>query len=249
MCLSMLDDGVPNIRRHFIYATIKEEKRCSEERDDFNGRQQGVAFEGKVSPEAPVWPVMKWKMFSWCLKFISIRNVSRPERNLLFLGSVTVLFQLSWKKCKSHCPVIATSGSSILFLQKLRQNALMGLQFPLYASHTLQPPDTVCIWGLIQAVNSWDKYIKSTLISLAVSVGCGIVHSLPRIDCSFAFSCQTTVSFYIRQSHISLMGKIIHDDINRACGSNRITYFSNSNSLISPVSKRPHGVCAVLSFE
>lgn len=54
MCLSMLDDGVPNAQRHFIYATIKEEKRCSEERDDFNGRQQGVAFEGKVSPEAPV---------------------------------------------------------------------------------------------------------------------------------------------------------------------------------------------------
>lgn len=159
------------------------------------------------------------------------------------------LFLLSWKLCKSHCPVIATSVSPILSLRKLRQNTLMGLQVPLHASHTLQPPDTVCIWGLIQAVNSWDKYIKSTLISFAVSVGCGIAHSLPQIDCSFAFSCQTTDSFYIRGSHISLLGKVIHSDINKTCSSNRITYFGNRNSLISPVSKRPHGVCAVLSFE
>lgn len=51
MCLSMLDNGAPNVQRHLIYATIKEEKHSSEERDDFNGRQQGVAFEGKVSPQ------------------------------------------------------------------------------------------------------------------------------------------------------------------------------------------------------
>lgn len=249
MCLSMLDNGAPNVQRHFIYVTIKEEKR-SEEGDDFNGTQQGVAFEGKVFPEAPVWPLMKWKVFSSCPKFISIRNVTSPEGNFLFLGSVTVPVSAIMEAVQVTLPCHCNTCFSHPFSVEVEAKCVNGVTissscFP-YSS---APWHSLYLRSNSGCQHSWDKYIRSTLISFAVSVGCGIIHFLSRIDCSFAFSCQTTVSFYIRGSHISLLGKIIHGDTNKACGSNRITYFGNRNSLISPVNKRPHGVCAVLSFE
>lgn len=71
-------------------------------------------------------------------------------------------------------------------------------------------------------------------------MGCGILHFLPQIDCSVAFSCQTTASFYLGGSHISLLGKIIHGDIKQACGGNEITYVGNSNSLLFLQQTRGH---------
>lgn len=157
------------------------------------------------------------------------------------------------------CSRARNASHTALSLQHLLlPSFLCGSQDKMHYGVTISPssfPNSSAFWHSLYmrsnsgCQNSWDKYIKSTLISFAVSAGCGIVCFLPQIDCSFVFTSQTTVSFYIRGSHISLLSKIIHGDINKACGSNRITYFGNRNSPISPVNKRPHGVCAVLSFE
>lgn len=69
-------------------------------------RQQEAAFEGKVSPEASVWPLMKWKVFSPCQKFISIKDVSSPGRYLLFLGSVTAPIACSHGSSASHSALL-----------------------------------------------------------------------------------------------------------------------------------------------
>jgi len=69
-------------------------------------RQQETAFEGRVSPEAPVWALMKWKVFSGCQKFNSIRNVGSPGRYLLFLGSVTARIAGSCGSGASHSALL-----------------------------------------------------------------------------------------------------------------------------------------------
>lgn len=206
--------------------------------------------EGKVSPEAPVWPLMKWQVFSSCPKFISIRNVTSPERNLLMLGSVTVpvsaLVEAGQVTLSCHCNICFSHP----FSAEVESKCVNGVTIsPSCFPYSSAPWHSLYLRSNSGCQHSWDKYIKSALISFVVSVGCGIIHFLPQIDCNLAFGCQTTTSFYVRGSHISLLGKIIHGDIYKACGSKRITYFGNRNSVISPVNKRPHGVCAVFFFE
>lgn len=108
-------------------------------------RQQEVAFEGKVSPEGPLWQLMKWKVFSLCQKFISIRDVTSMGRHfyswglsLLPLPALMEAVQVNLCCCCSIC-------FSCPFSAEDKAEYFMGLQFPLYASYALQPPDAVCI--------------------------------------------------------------------------------------------------------
>lgn len=142
-------------------------------------------------------------------------------------GLLMFLFLLSWKQCKSRCPVAwCNICFSHPFSAEVEAECINGVTIsPSCFPYSSAPWHSLYLRSNSGCQHSWDKYIKSTLISFAVSIGCGIIHFLSWIDCSFAFSCQTTVSFYIRGSHISLLGKIIHGDINKACSSNRITHF------------------------
>lgn len=242
MCLSRLEDGTPNVQKHFIYATIKEEKHCSEERDDFNGRQQaaGSGIWGQGLRRGICVTTDEMESVFVTSKVHFNQKCHQPRKEFVIPGVC-------------HCSCFCSHGSSAshttlslqhLFLPsflcgsqgKMHYEVTISLSCFPYSSAPWHSRYLRCNSG---CQHSWDKYIKSTFISFAVLVGCGIVHFLPQIDCSFAFSCQTTVSFYIRGSHISLLGKIIHGDINKACGSNRVKYFGNRSSLISPVNKSP----------
>lgn len=233
-----------------IYATIKEEKHSSEERDDFNGRQQGVAFEGKVSPQHLCDHWWNEKCFPHVQSSIQ-SELSPAQRGICYCWGllrfpVSALMEAGQVTLPCHCNICFSHP----FSEEVEAKCIKGVTISTSCfPYSSAPWHSLYLRSNSSCQHSWDKYIKSTLISFAVSVGCGIIHFLPRVDCSFAFSCQTTGSFYIRGSHISLLGKIIHGDINKACGSKRIIYFGNRNSLISPVNKRPHGVCAALSLE
>jgi len=69
MCLFTLEGGAPNVQTQFINVTLEEETVLRREMLLMVGnRQQEVALVGKVSPEAPRWPLGKNGQRSFCIR-------------------------------------------------------------------------------------------------------------------------------------------------------------------------------------
>lgn len=143
----MLEGGAPNAQRQFISVTIKEEEHCAEERNLLmvGNRQQEAAFEGKVSPEAPMWPLMKWKVYSLCQSSFQ-SEMSPAQESICYSWGLSLLplpALMEAVQVTLHCR--CNICFSRPFSAEAKAEYIMGLQVPLNASHPLQPPDTVCV--------------------------------------------------------------------------------------------------------
>lgn len=123
-------------------------------------RQQEAGFEGKVFPEALMWPLMKWKVFASCQEFISIRGVASQGEYLLFLGS-------------DSAPIASSHGSSAslsmlslqhLFLPSFLCRSLGRIHYGVTISPSCFPSSSAPWRSLYLSLNSCcqhsrDKYI------------------------------------------------------------------------------------------
>lgn len=125
-------------------------------------RQQEAAFEGKSSPEALVWPLMKWKVFTPCQKFISIRDVASRGGHLLFLGSDTAPVASSHGS-RACLPMLSLQHLFLpSFLCRSRGRIHYGVTIsPSCFPFSSAPWRTLCFWVLTRAVSAAETNIFS----------------------------------------------------------------------------------------
>lgn len=126
-------------------------------------RQQEAVFEGKVSPEAPRWLLMKRKVLALYQKFQFQSEVLPVQEDICYSGDLSLLPLLAFMEAVQiillfHC----SNCFSHLFFAQAKPEYIIELEFPLHTSCPLQPSNSFYILYLrfnLFCQHSLDKYI------------------------------------------------------------------------------------------